>query len=74
MGKVTGNPLEQAAAQAGRIAAHGKGNWRKMVAFGAAAAIVFVGAAIGYASLKKVKQRAERRKGEESDEGQPAEE
>lgn len=72
MGNLTKEALEFAAAQSGRIAARGRGNWRKMAAFGAAAAIVFVGAAIGYASLSKRKDRSRRRDSGEGDE-RPAE-
>ena len=48
-----------AAAQSGKVAAHAKGNWRKIIAFGAASAIVFVAAAAGYAAFKRDKDKDE---------------
>jgi hypothetical protein len=53
MGSTARDAFEFAAAQSGKVAVHAKGNWRKILAFGAASALVFVAAAAGYAAFKK---------------------
>ncbi len=64
MGSKGWDAFEFAAAHSGKVAAHAKGNWRKIIAFGAASAIVFVAAAAGYAAFK--------RKDDEDDKDEPA--
>jgi len=62
MGTLAKDAIKFAADRSGRIAAQGRGNWRKMVAFGAAAAIVFAGSAIAYAAWnRKRKEEPENR-------------
>ncbi len=51
--------IDFAAKRSARLAANAKGNWRKVAAFGAAAAVVFVVAAVGYAGLGKLRRRDE---------------
>ena len=57
MGSLGRDAIEFATRRSAKLAASAKGDWKKVAAFGAAAAIVFVVAAFGYAGLSKVRRR-----------------